>query len=95
MLLRTQINNWLQDPVTQEMISILKEHRDLNQEALIDSIMNGNALDPKNLQDLAQLKGGILTLDQVINIKDYLLDKSEDQEETKNEVSGIRKTSFS
>lgn len=71
------------------MLRLLKEHRDSNKEDLLDRILTGNALDQQNMQLLAQLKGQILTLDQLLNIKEFLVDLTEEHGGNDNELQSI------
>lgn len=88
MLLKTQINQWLSDPVTQEMLRLIREHCESNRTDLSNRVLYGTTIDPIQMQDLAQLKGQVLAFEKMLNIKEALLDLSEDYplEEKSDEV---------
>ena len=66
---------------------LLKEHLESNREDLTNRVLYGTTIDPIQMQDLAQLKGQVLAFEKMLDIKEALLDLSEEyQEETKNEV---------
>lgn len=90
MLLKTQITEWLNHPVTEEMLRLLQRHQKANKDDLMERMVYGSALNEESLQLLAQLKGQILAFDQLVNIKEFLIELVEEHpEDTKDEIQGI------
>lgn len=91
MLLKTDITDWLKHPVTEEMLRLFQKHLEDNKGSLEDIVLAGS-ISAERIQDIAQLRGGILTLEQMLNIKEYLLDLVEEypNEGDKDELSSLR-----
>lgn len=70
------ITGWINHPVTQGMLKLVEDLRASNQEDLELRIKNGCIKDQIEL--LAQLKGQIFALDEVLNTKEFLLELTED-----------------
>ncbi len=61
--MNSNIQNWLDHPITQLYMRLLKEHRT----AHLDRILNMGTLDNNKLPELGQLKGQINALDLMLN----------------------------
>lgn len=62
--MNSNVQRWLDDPITKKYISLLREHR----EAHLNRMLNMGTLDAEKLPELAQLKGQINALDTMLNL---------------------------
>ena len=71
------IELWLNEPVTKKFLEILKEHREAN----LDHLLNIGFIDQKRIGLIAQLKGQINTLDEILNTKEFIQEALKLEEE--------------
>ena len=70
--------------MTKVYLEVLKEHLQACEEDLRGRILNTLSISQEDLQKIAQIKGQVLTLQEVSNPKEFLLD--EDLEKLDKEV---------
>lgn len=81
MLLKTEITRWMAEPVTKEMLRLFEEHQTANKIELDAWLLEGNILDPDQQKTILRLQGQIYTWIKVLNIKEELLELSEEYPE--------------
>lgn len=89
---REQVAMWLNHPITQGMIELVRQHKEANEKDLQEAILHGPSLTHVDLHLLSQLKGQILALEQVLNTKEFLLELIEEEAD---ELSRVRAESIS
>ena len=97
MLKRTEVTAWLNNPVTQAIMKVAKEHCDAIQEEIQRGIIDGPPLDQQNIHVYSQLKGQYLAFSEILEPKEFLVfefDKDE-SEEINNEIFTIESESNS
>ena len=67
------------EPITQAMLKLLAEHKEANKQDLLDRIIEGPSLGQQDIHLISQLKGQILVFDQLLDIKEFLLELVEEQ----------------
>lgn len=65
-------------PITQKMMEVVKEHRDSNRNHLHGLAENGSYSELE-VEIMKQLKHQILTFDEILDIKTYLIEAIEDE----------------
>lgn len=63
--MNSHLELWLDHPITQKYISLLKEHR----QAHVERFLNCGVVTPEKLPELAQIKGQINALDLMLNVE--------------------------
>lgn len=86
-LSKESIHYWMEHPVTQRMLLMLENSRDLYERELAGLVRN-NSLATLDLHRVSQLKGALDITEEMLRIKTQLFDLLE--EETQNEVSNPR-----
>lgn len=92
MIKKYQVTEWVSHPVTQKMLEILTEHKEANRTLINDSVVYGPSISQLDLHVISQIRGQILAFEEILNIKEYLMDSIEEEEN--NEISGIRPEDF-
>lgn len=82
---KEMITNWVKHPVTQGMLTLTTEILESNKDMLNGLIVNGPSLGQQDLHVLSQLRGQILALQQVLNMKEFLSELVEEEANT-NEI---------
>ncbi len=73
MLKRTEVTAWLNSPVTQVLMRVIKEHCDGIQEEIQRGIIDGPPLDQQNIHIYSQLKGQFLAFSEILEPKEFLV----------------------
>ena len=71
------------------MLKLISDLAKSNEDDLSSRVIEGPSLANQDLHALSQLRGQILALREVLNIKEYLIELIEDGE-TSNEISSTR-----
>lgn len=71
--------------MTQEFLRIIDEIKDSNKEDLINLSMNGTSYTTRVQHAISQLRGQILTLERIADIKEFLSELVETQPNTQTE----------
>src|SRR5690348_7597381 len=87
---KTQITQWMKDPVTERLLMLLKVHKEASEEAIKDLVVNSSATQIKDhLELLIQLKAQVNTLDTILEIKEFILTEEEKDELNNSGASNI------
>lgn len=71
---KDMVSNWINHPITHEMLRITEEHLNGCTMTLSETIVNGPSLTNIDLHRLSQLKGQILAFREVLDTKEYLIE---------------------
>ncbi len=92
---RVEVTAWLNNPVTQAVMKVVKEHCDSIQEEIKRGIIDGPPLDQQNVHIYSQLKGQYLAFSEILEPKEFLISEfdQEQSEEINNEILTIESES--
>lgn len=85
---KAMITEWSHHPISKGFIKLVTDFKDANKSHLQGLIMNAPL--GKQIEVVAQLKGQILALEEVLNTKEFLyelVEQSQEQEKRENEKS--------
>src|SRR5258708_2024073 len=68
----SQVTTWINHPITQEFLKSLKELRESNR-LDVENIVLGNYRIKESMETLGQLKGQLLMLDTLKDLKDFMI----------------------
>ncbi len=63
--------------MTRELLNLLSEHKDAAKEVISECMMGANSVQDVDLFKIAQYKGQIHALEEVIDLEDFLREKLE------------------
>src|SRR5579859_7279710 len=70
------LEQWLNSPVTKDLLELIQEHRDACRDAITGVFLN-QKISTIDLNEISQLKGQLLAMDIMIGIQDFLKEKTE------------------
>lgn len=79
LLKRQQVKDWLESPVTLKFLGLIHEHLEANEESLSGIVKHSLNIKDK-VEDLAQIKGQIFTLELIKNLEEFLEEEIIDDE---------------
>ena len=62
----------MEHPITQAFLSLTREHRQANFQAITDSMINVKSVGDIDLYKIAQLKGQVHALDLILEIESFM-----------------------
>ncbi len=78
------LTEWARNPITKGLINKIQVLLMANEEELTGRVIHGPSLAQQDLHTLSQLRGQILALEEVVKIKEFLSELTE--EEVNNEI---------
>lgn len=88
MIRRKDLRTWLETPTTIEFLDLLKEHRKAAYDLIAETVFNVPSVASLDLHKIAQIKGQVYTLDEILDIENFLYERV-----THEEVQTIRSES--
>ncbi len=74
------LEEWLANPVTLSLISLLNEHKDAAKLVISECMLGASNVQDVDLFKIAQYKGQVHTLEQIIDLEDFLSEKVKTRE---------------
>lgn len=71
------MQEFLVSPIFLEIQELIKEHRDATYSLITDSMINCFSVEEIDMYKIAQYKGQIHTLDMLLDIEDFLIERLE------------------
>ncbi len=69
-----EVDSWIHNPLTQEFLRLIEEHRDAAKELVSESTLNIRSLQELDLYQVAEYRGNYNTLNFILNIREFLED---------------------
>lgn len=66
--MHSQVRQWLQNPVTQRVFELIREHREAN----LQELLSVNLVNNENIAEFSKLKAQVNTFDLILDVESFL-----------------------
>lgn len=85
---------YLNNPITKDLLELLKEHRDASFTMISDVMIGVPSLADLDLCKIAEYRGQVNTFDRVLDLEDFLSERLEETKEVKHEEDDSIRSEF-
>ena len=87
MIRNKDLCKWLEEPLTQVFLELVKEHREASYRLITEGMIGSNSLKDLDMYSIAQHKGQVNAFDIILSLEEFMSELVEIKEEGKEDES--------